>query len=165
MAIARAVLHTNPRITPAAALLLSVATANAARKRGLPPEFLAATLLQESAFDVEAISAAGAEGIAQFEPETAAGVGIDPFDPFDAIEGSAELLGGYVAGYRPFYGDPYSVALAAYNAGPAAVERYRGIPPYAETRDYIALIFDRWAQIVSYETGQAGVAGKPKRAR
>ena len=49
------------------------------------------------------------------------------------------------------YADPYAAALAAYNAGPAAVSRYRGVPPYPETRDYIALIFDRWARIATYE--------------
>ena len=49
------------------------------------------------------------------------------------------------------YADPYATAQAAYNAGPLAVKRYGGVPPYSETRDYIALIFDRWARIVSYE--------------
>jgi soluble lytic murein transglycosylase-like protein len=160
LAIARAVLHTNPRIEPAAALLLSVVTAREARANDLPPEFLAATLLQESAFDVGALSPAGAVGIAQFEPETAAGIGVDPFDPFDAIGGAARLLGNYVANYRPFYDDPYTIALAAYNAGPAAVQRYGGVPPYRETREYVALIFDRWAQIVSYEKRQAATGAR-----
>ena len=152
LAITRAVLHTNPRLLAAEALLLADVTANAARKHGLPPEFLAATLLQESAYDVEALSSAGAIGIAQFMPETAAGVGIDPRDPFQAIGGAAELLGSYVSAYRGEYDDAYAAALAAYNAGPLAVQRYRGVPPYAETREYIELIFYRWARIASYET-------------
>jgi soluble lytic murein transglycosylase-like protein len=152
LAITRAVLRTNPRLLAAEALLLADATANAARKHGLPPEFLAATLLQESAYDVEALSSAGAIGIAQFMPETAQDVGIDPHDPFEAIGGAAELLGDYVAEYRGQYDDAYSAALAAYNAGPLAVQRYGGIPPYRETREYIELIFDRWARIASYET-------------
>lgn len=152
VAIARAVLHTNPRLLAAEALLLAVATGDAARKNDLPPEFLAATLLQESAYDVEALSSAGAIGIAQFMPETAADVGIDPRDPFQAIEGAAELLGGYVSAYRGEYDDPYATALAAYNAGPMAVRRYGGVPPYRETREYIELIFYRWARIASYET-------------
>ncbi|MBV8488920.1 MAG: transglycosylase SLT domain-containing protein, partial [Candidatus Eremiobacteraeota bacterium] len=113
LALTRAILHTNPRIAQAAALLLATATADAARRNGLPPEFLGATLLQESAYDVEALSAAGAIGIAQFEPETAAGMGVDPYDPFAAIDGAAELLGDYVAGYRGVYDDPYATALAA----------------------------------------------------
>lgn len=163
IAIARAALHTNPRLAQAFALLLAVAAANAARREDLPPEFLAATLLQESAFDVEALSSAGAIGIAQFEPETAAGAGIDPYDPLQAIDGAAALLGSYVRAYRGVYGDPFATALAAYNAGPGAVERYRGVPPYAETKEYIDLIFDRWARIVSYERPNGRGRGLLKR--
>jgi hypothetical protein len=151
IAIARAVLHDNPRIAQSPALLLAVVTTRAAQQHDLPPEFLAATLLQESAYDVEALSSAGAIGIAQFMPETAREVGIDPYDPFDAIGGAAALLGEYVARYTDVYADPYSTALAAYNAGPVAVDHYGGIPPYRETREYVNLIFDRWAGIVSYE--------------
>jgi len=151
LAIARAILRTNPRIVASYALLFAGATADAARAQALPPEFLAATLLQESAYDPTAISSAGAIGIAQFMPETAAAAGVDPYDPFDAIPGAAALLGGYVSAFRNRYADSYATALAAYNAGPLAVAAYNGVPPYAETREYIALIFDRWARIVSYE--------------
>jgi hypothetical protein len=151
LAIARAILRTNPRLQPAYALLFAGATARAALSHSLPAEFLGATLLQESAYDPEAVSAAGAIGIAQFMPETAADAGLDPTDPFASIEAAAALIGGYADAYRGRYADPYSAALAAYNAGPFAVARYRGVPPYAETREYIALIFDRWGRIVSYE--------------
>jgi len=152
LAIARAILRTNPRVIQGAALLLAGATVDAARSNSLPPEFLAATLLQESAYDPLAQSSAGAIGIAQFIPETAAGLGVDPYDPFASIDAAAQLLSSYAAAYAGRYADPYSTALAAYNAGPLAVARYRGVPPYAETREYIALIFDRWARIVSYES-------------
>jgi soluble lytic murein transglycosylase-like protein len=151
LAVARAILRTNPHIAQAEALLLAVATVRAARERRLPPEFLAATLLQESAYDVTALSPAGAIGIAQFMPETAAEVGIDPYDPFAGIAGAAELLSRYLEEYRGVYADPFAAALAAYNAGPFAVQFYRGVPPYPETREYVALIFDHWARIVSYE--------------
>jgi soluble lytic murein transglycosylase-like protein len=120
----------------------------------LPPEFLAATILQESAYDPQALSAAGAIGIAQFEIETADEYGVDAFDPYRAIPGAARLLASYVAAYRPIYADPYAIALAAYNAGPGAVERYRGVPPYHETHDYIALIYERWGRIAGYERGR-----------
>jgi soluble lytic murein transglycosylase-like protein len=155
LAIARAMLRTNPRLTAGAALLFAGATVDAANAHGLPPDFLAATLLQESAYDPNALSSAGAIGIAQFMPETAAGAGVDPYDPFDSIEGAAALLGGYAGAYAGRYADPYTAALAAYNAGPLAVEHYGGIPPYPETLQYVALIFDRWARIVSYEHGRA----------
>jgi soluble lytic murein transglycosylase-like protein len=156
LAVTRAVLHTNPRISPIDALRLAGATVRAAQRSGLPPEFLAATLLQESAFDPQAISAAGAIGIAQFMPSTADGIGIDPFDPFDAIDSAAQLLSGYVRAYGQQYANPYATALAAYNAGPGAVSQYHGVPPYPETRDYINDIVDRWAKIAGYERRNSG---------
>ncbi|MBV9718778.1 MAG: lytic transglycosylase domain-containing protein [Candidatus Eremiobacteraeota bacterium] len=151
LAIARAILRTNPQVSASAALLFAGATADAARLHALSPEFLAATLLQESAYDPRAFSSAGAIGIAQFMPETAAGAGVDPYDPLDSIRGAAALLGDYVAAYEPRYADPYAAALAAYNAGPVAVAEYRGVPPYPETREYVDLIFVRWARIVAYQ--------------
>jgi soluble lytic murein transglycosylase-like protein len=151
LAIARAILRTNPRIAAAAALGFAGETTRAARAHALPPEFLGATLLQESAYEPRALSSAGAIGVAQFMPETAEGVGLDPYDPFASIDAAGALLGAYAAAYQGRYADPYAAALAAYNAGPLAVERYRGVPPFTETREYIALIFDRWARMVSYE--------------
>jgi soluble lytic murein transglycosylase-like protein len=162
LAIARAILRTNPRLIQTDALLFAILTTRAANANVLPPEFLAATLLQESAYDPQALSVAGAIGIAQFMPETARDMGVDPYDPIASIAAAGTLIGAYVAQYRSLYADPYSTALAAYNAGPLAVERYRGVPPYAETRQYVALIFDRWARIVSYEeaAGDPGAAWK-----
>lgn len=153
IAIARAILRTNPRLVAAFALTFAGETVRAARAHALDPEFLGATLLQESAYDPNAFSSAGAIGIAQFMPETAQGMGVNPYDPYDSIAGAAALIGSYVGAYRDKYDDPYAAALAAYNAGPLAVQQYGGVPPYPETREYIALIFDRWARIVSYERG------------
>lgn len=151
LAIARNVARVNPQLSVNAAMALSAAAVASARRTGLPPEFLAATLLQESAFDPRALSAAGAIGIGQFMPETAAMRGVDPFDPFAAIAGSADLLAAYVDAYRGKYADPYAAALGAYNAGPGAVAAYRGVPPYAETRTYIDDIYERWARILEAE--------------
>ncbi|MEO9170108.1 MAG: lytic transglycosylase domain-containing protein, partial [Candidatus Baltobacteraceae bacterium] len=165
IAITRAILRTNPRMTAMGALVLAQATAQAARRNGLPPEFLGATLLQESAYDPYALSAAGAVGIAQFELETAAASGVDPFDPFDALDGAARLLASYVRRYRGRYPDAYAAALAAYNAGPQAVAHYHGVPPYAETREYIADIFERWGRIASYERPRTEIARGGLKAR
>jgi soluble lytic murein transglycosylase-like protein len=148
--LAREALRSNSRLAPVDALLLSARTLDAARRRHLSPWFLGATLLQESAFDPQAISTAGAVGIAQFTIPTAQTIGIDPWEPIEAIEGCAELLAEYVATYRerdPGQ-DPYALAAAAYNAGPGAVSSYGGVPPYPETREYIALIEERWSRIV-----------------
>jgi soluble lytic murein transglycosylase-like protein len=151
LAITRAILHTNVEIAPLDAFALADETVRAARANDLPPEFLAATLLQESAFDPRALSAAGAIGIAQFMPDTAADAGVNPYDPFSAIRGAAALLGEYTRNYGTNYADPLTAALAAYNAGPGAVSEYHGVPPYAETREYIDDIIDRWAKITAYE--------------
>ncbi len=146
-ATVRNIMRTNPRLSGFDALVLAERTLSAARAHGLDPGFLAATLLQESAYDPDAISWAGAVGIGQFMVGTADLYGIDPFDPGPSIDATARLLGAYLARYRGA-ADPYALALAAYNAGPAAVERYGGVPPYAETRAYIADIRERWSRIV-----------------
>lgn len=146
--VAREILRTNPRIGQIDALLLATDTIDAAADRRLPPGFFAATLLQESAFDPQAMSPAGAVGIAQFTIPTALTVAVQPWDPRSAIPGAAQLLAAYVDDYRGHYADPYTIALAAYNAGPGAVAAYRGVPPYAETREYITDIRDRWSRIV-----------------
>ncbi len=146
--LAREALRANPRLGAVDALLLATDVVDEAAARGLPAGFLGATLLQESAFDPTAMSSAGAVGIAQFTLSTAAAEGIDPWDPHQAIAGSARLLGAYVDAYRDERGGPYVLALAAYNAGPGAVAEYHGVPPYAETREYIDDVLDRWSRIV-----------------
>ncbi len=146
--LAREILRTNPRMGPVDALLLATDVVDAATDHGLPPGFLGATLLQESAFDPDAMSSAGAVGIAQFTLPTAAGMGVEPWEPHSAIDGAARLLGAYVADYADRDDDPYALALAAYNAGPGAVSAYGGVPPYRETREYIIDVRDRWSRIV-----------------
>ncbi|HEY1760982.1 MAG TPA: NlpC/P60 family protein [Acidimicrobiales bacterium] len=107
----------------------------AASENGIPPSLLAGLIQQESGFNPTAVSPAGAEGIAQFMPATAAGIGVDPYNPTSAINGAAQMLGSYT---RQF--GSYADALAAYNAGSSAVERYGGIPPYAETQAYVPAV-------------------------
>jgi hypothetical protein len=102
----------------------------------VPPALLAGQLMAESGFDPTAGSPAGAQGIAQFMPGTAAAYGLrDPYDPEEAIEAEAHLMSDLL---RQF-GSP-ELALAAYNAGPAPVEACHCIPPYPETRAYVTRI-------------------------
>jgi soluble lytic murein transglycosylase-like protein len=148
-ATVRSIMRTNPRLSGFDALRLAADTLRAARDNGIDPGFLAATLLQESAFDPSAVSWAGAIGIGQFMVGTADGYGIDPFQPAAAIEATAKLLAAYLVRYRAWgAADPFALALAAYNAGPAAVQTYGGVPPYAETVAYIADVRERWSRIV-----------------
>jgi soluble lytic murein transglycosylase-like protein len=148
-ATVRSIMRTNPRLAAFDALVLAGRTLRAAAANGLDPGFLAATLLEESAYNPAIVSWAGAVGIGQFMVGTADGYGIDPFDPGPAIDASAQLLAAYVARYRAQgVSDPFALALAAYNAGPAAVEKYGGVPPYPETIEYITDIRERWSRIV-----------------
>lgn len=151
LAVARSIERSNERISVFDALGLADQAVHAANAQSLNPEFFCATILQESAFDPSALSSAGAVGIAQFTLETAQAYGVDAFDPRDAISGSSVLLAQYVRDYTGRYDDPYAAALAAYNAGPAAVARYHGVPPYPETQTYISDIYYRWARILNDE--------------
>lgn len=108
---------------------------SAAAGSGVPQDLLTALLQTESGFDPGAVSSAGAEGIAQIMPGTAASLGVDPFDPQQAVPAAARLLRSY---YDRF--GSWRLALAAYNAGPGAVERFGGVPPYPQTESYVARI-------------------------
>jgi hypothetical protein len=148
LAVVHSIVRSNHRLDPFDALVFATAAVGIARMHHLDYGFFCGTLLQESAFDPDARSSAGAVGIAQFTLATAADYGIDPFSWRDAMDGAASLLGRYVNAYDGVYADPYAVALAAYNAGPGTVAYYKGIPPYPETRTYIDDIDDRWSRIV-----------------
>jgi Transglycosylase SLT domain/D-alanyl-D-alanine carboxypeptidase/Putative Flp pilus-assembly TadE/G-like len=113
-----------------------VPVAQAALANNLPPVVLAALLQTESNWRPDARSPVGALGIAQFMPGTAAGIGLsNPLDPLQAIPAAGRLLGGHLREFGRI-----ELALAAYNAGPGAVQQYGGIPPYAETQGYVAKI-------------------------
>jgi len=101
----------------------------------LPAGMLEAVARVESNFDPTAVSSAGAEGIMQLMPQTAASLGVNPFDPNQAIWGAAQLLASKLAHFGSV-----PLALAAYNAGDGAVEAYGGIPPYAQTQAYVAKV-------------------------
>jgi cell wall-associated NlpC family hydrolase len=107
----------------------------AAQKYGVPASLLAAVAHQESGFDANATSPAGARGLMQLMPATARGLGVNPLDPAQAVDGAARMLRGLISEFGGV-----DKALAAYNAGPGAVHRYNGIPPYAETRRYVPAV-------------------------
>ena len=106
----------------------------AAARHGIDPALLRGLVRQESGFDPRAHSAAGAMGLTQLMPGTASSLGVtDPYDPAQSLDGGARYLRQML---DRFGGDP-AKALAAYNAGPGAVARFGGVPPYAETQHYV----------------------------
>lgn len=113
-----------------------------AKEHKVDPFVMTALLTQESGFNPTARSYCGATGIAQFMPETAAGMGVDPYDVTSSINGACE----YISNMMKSFGD-YSLALAGYNAGGGAVEQYGGVPPYSETVNYVNSINDMWAKL------------------
>ncbi|HUF24128.1 MAG TPA: lytic transglycosylase domain-containing protein [Vicinamibacterales bacterium] len=119
-----------PRATQFDALITQHAEAN-----GLSPVLVRAVIQTESAFNPRAVSHVGAMGLMQLMPGTARELGVvDPFDPDDNIRGGTK----YLRTLLDRFDGNVEFALAAYNAGPGAVERYDGIPPYRETRNYVA---------------------------
>jgi cell wall-associated NlpC family hydrolase len=108
---------------------------DAASKYGVPATLLAAVAHQESGYDAGATSPAGAKGLMQLMPGTAKGLGVNPMDPAQAVDGAARMLRSLIKEFGST-----DLALAAYNAGPGAVHRYNGIPPYRETQKYVPAV-------------------------
>jgi soluble lytic murein transglycosylase-like protein len=115
----------------------------AAERAGLPPEFVHSVARAESGYRPDALSPKGAIGLMQLMPGTAAGLNVDPYDPAQNAEGGAMYLRDLLLKYE---NDPHQVskAVAAYNAGPAAVDKYKGIPPYRETIQYVNRVLKQY---------------------
>lgn len=123
---------------PVAGQRFAGAIRQAAQSAGVEPKLLAALTWAESGFNPGAGSSAGAVGLTQLMPGTAAGLGVDPSDPVQNLLGGAR----YLAGQLQRFGR-VDHALAAYNAGPSAVVKAGGIPPYPETQAYVTRVLDR----------------------
>ncbi len=107
---------------------------------GVDPALLQAVAQVESGLNPQAVSPAGAQGLMQLMPATAAGLGVtNSFDPAQAVDGAARLLRSHLDRFGSV-----ELALAAYNAGPGAVNRYDGIPPFTETQNYVRRVLDRF---------------------
>lgn len=112
-----------------------------ADKNGLDEDFVKAVINQESGFNPNATSHCGAMGLMQLMPATAQGLGVtNAYDAEQNIEGGTK----YLKGLLDRFGNDKSLALAAYNAGPNAVKKYGGIPPYAETQNYVKSVLGKY---------------------
>jgi soluble lytic murein transglycosylase-like protein len=123
----------------------------AAQKYGIDPALLKGLIKQESGFNPNAGSPAGAQGLTQLMPGTASSLGCtNPHDPAQAIDAGAR----YLRQQLDTFGGDVRKALAAYNAGPGAVQRYGGVPPYAETQNYVQ-------KVMAYADQYRGAASTP----
>ena len=111
---------------------------------GLDVEFVKAVINQESGFNPNATSKCGAMGLMQLMPGTAQGLGVtNAYDPEQNIQGGTK----YLKGLMDRFDNNKSLALAAYNAGPNAVKKYGGIPPYQETQNYVKSVLSRYEKM------------------
>ena len=128
----------------------------AAGDNGVDPNLVRAVTKNESGFNPNAQSPVGAKGLMQLMDGTAAGLGVsNSFDPMQNLEGGAKYLHGLLGEF----GGDMKKAIAAYNAGPGAVEKYGGTPPYAETQNYVQNVL---ASYEAYQAKQAYAAAPPQ---
>jgi len=125
---------------------------NAGREHNLDVDLLASLVKAESGGNTRAVSHAGAQGLMQLMPATAKGLGVaDSFKPDENLRGGATYLDALLTRYH----DNMALALAAYNAGPEAVDKYHGIPPYRETRVYVARVIHEFNRRVLAREAEA----------
>lgn len=117
---------------------LSSLITNAAKKYQVDPKLVSAVAEVESGGRQEATSVAGAVGVMQLMPDTAASLGVNPYDKRENVEGGAK----YLKEMLDLFGGDVKKAVAAYNAGPEAVKNYGGVPPYKETQNYVNKVLD-----------------------
>lgn len=130
-----------------------------AARHGIDPKLVEAVVKAESGYNPRAISGVGARGLMQLMPGTAAGLGVkDSFDPAQNIEGGTK----YLAGLIRRFGGNIRHAVAAYNAGPSAVAKYNGVPPYRETQTYVNRVLDYQNNLVASATPPPFVVGQVK---
>jgi soluble lytic murein transglycosylase-like protein len=137
---------TTPDLSSQLADIQSVAV-EAAREHQVDPNMVLSVMATESAFQADAVSPKGARGPMQVMPETARELGYDPSNVQQSIEAGTVYLGMMISRYRNRK-NGVELALAAYNAGPTAVAKYGGIPPYRETRNYVKRV------LAHYRSGQ-----------
>lgn len=135
--------------------LISRTIVHFSRKNGVDPKLVVALIAAESAFQRDARSPVGAQGLGQLMPGTAAMLGVtNPWEPGQNISGTVR----YLARQLKRWNDDSALALASYNAGPGAVQRYGGVPPYRETQEYVSYVLGLHQELRSLEKRRSAVS-------
>lgn len=143
------ILRTTPSLGSDWANWIAQAIVFFSAKYGVNPFLVAANFTQESGFNMSAYSKTGAIGIAQLQPETAASLGVDPYDPAQNVEGGIRYIAEQLYTFRNAGDWTASYAIAAYNAGPGAIKKYGGIPPYDETINHVISVGAIYRQLLN----------------
>lgn len=131
-----AVAKLNPRLSSKQVEEITLSILGYSEMYGIDPRLVIALIIAESNFNINATSPKGAMGLGQLMPGTARGLGVsNAYDPQQNIAGCVKLMSGHLSKYGQL-----SLALSAYNAGPGAVKKYGGVPPYRETQNYVAKV-------------------------
>ncbi|MBQ7567968.1 lytic transglycosylase domain-containing protein [bacterium] len=157
-AYCQAVRYYNSRLSDQQVRSIAEAILHYSYYYGLDPRLVVALVACESSFRPKAVSSAGAIGLGQLMPGTARQEGVNPYDAQLNIHGVCRVLCGHLKRYgdhgeymRTGYSKGLELALAAYNAGPGAVEKYGGVPPYPETIDYVGKVLSEYRRLLGFQ--------------
>jgi soluble lytic murein transglycosylase-like protein len=140
----------DPQLSPAFARRLALRVVSEADAAGIDARLVVALVAVESSWTIDAQSPAGAHGLGQLMPGTAADLGVDPADPEANLHGTVTYLRALLGHYANHAAaEQYLFAIAAYNAGPGAVDRAGGIPPFSETQHYVTKVVTLWRRLVT----------------
>ncbi|MFN2528892.1 MAG: lytic transglycosylase domain-containing protein [Candidatus Baltobacteraceae bacterium] len=138
----------NPALDGRTSLVFADRVISEADSQGLDARLLVALIAVESSWHPQAVSSAGALGLGQLMPSTAAGLSVDPHDAQQNIRAVAIHLRSLLDRYSRYdIQTRYELTLSAYNAGAGAVEKYGGVPPYAQTRNYVRSVISLWRRL------------------
>jgi hypothetical protein len=157
--------HINPHLPLAQARAYAASIVKDATKTHIDPRFLMSIVTVESHWEANAISRVGARGLGQLMPHTAAVLGVNPRVPSENLRGTANYLQKLMATFAG-HKNAMQLAIAGYNAGPKAVEKYHGVPPYAETQTYVVRVLHIWdalrGRVGRALAGASAVAVRPR---
>jgi soluble lytic murein transglycosylase-like protein len=137
----------NPRLQVHESLAYARSLLADSERSKLDPNLIMALVTVESSWQQTAVSRHGARGLGQLMPTTAARLGVNPWDPSQNLRGASAYLRTLIDRFASRGANGMRDAIGAYNAGPVAVEKYRGIPPYSETQHYVVKVLAQWHRL------------------